>query len=429
VVQVTVERNATLASRRQPQQVPEEFRRFFDFGGADPSQPLPPEVGTGSGVIIDNDGRVITNNHVVADAERLRVRLVDGREYTATVVGTDPNTDIAVIKLTTATPERFATISLGNSDSLRVGDWVLALGSPLGLDFTVTAGIVSARGRQLSERAGALEAFIQTDAAINPGNSGGPLVDLYGRMVGVNTAIAGGPRFIGYGFAVPVNMAQRVVRDILEFGYVRRPRLGISVSNVTAVDAEAYKLDRILGAEVNSVEEGSPAARAGLQVGDVVVALDGRPIENATELTSQLAQRKPGDRVRLTVVRNGQRRDITAELAEFERSRDRTTARPAPDSPAARLGFDVATLTPQLAQRLGIEANRGVAITTVVPYSTAAMAGFRAGQIILSINGQEVKTPSDVERIASRLAAGGVASVRVRDPEIGETIINYRLGQ
>jgi serine protease Do len=194
------------------------------------------------------------------------------------------------------------------------------------------------------------------------------------------------------------------------------------------VDAEAYKLDRIVGAEVNSVEEGSPAARAGLQVGDVVVALDGRPIENATELTSQLAQRKPGERVGLTVVRNGQPRDITAQLAEFEHPRDRTSARPTPDSPAARLGFDVAALTPQLAQRLGSEATSGVAITTVVPYSSAAMAGFRAGQVILSINGQEVKTPSDVERIASHLAAGGVVSVRVRDPQIGETIINYRVG-
>jgi serine protease Do len=427
VVQVTVEESASRASQQQ-QQVPDDLRRFFGFGDAQPG-PAPPQTGTGSGVLFDAEGRIITNNHVVANADKLRVRLLDGHEYTAQVVGADPSTDIAVIKIAATNGEKFPTVTLGNSDSVRVGDWVLALGSPLGLDFTVTAGIISARGRQLSGEAGALESFIQTDAAINPGNSGGPLVDLYGQMVGVNTAIAGGQRFVGYGFAVPVNLARRVVRDLLAYGYVRRPRLGISVGNVTAVAAEAYHLDRIAGAEVKAVEEGSPAARAGIAVGDVVVALDGRPIETATDLTTELAQRKPGERVRLTLIRNGQRRDVTVELAEFARTRttaDRGTPRA---TPAARLGFDVAPLTAQIAQELGMRERSGVVVTSVAPYSAAAAAGLRRGQLVLRINDQEVRTPQDVARIAAQLRSGQVASVRVRDPQIGETIVNYRINQ
>ena len=427
VVQVTTERSAQIASGRQ-QQIPEDFYRFFGFEGPGPAPaPMPPETGMGSGVIFDPSGLIVTNNHVVADAERVRVRLLDGREFTADVVGTDPSTDIAVIRVR-AQSAAFAAIRIGDSDSVRVGDWVLALGSPLGLDFTVTAGIVSARGRQLSGQAGALEAFIQTDAAINPGNSGGPLVDLEGRFVGVNTAIAGGQRFVGYGFAVPVNLTRRVVRDLLEFGFVRRPRLGASVSSVTAVDAEAYELDRVAGAEINAVEEGSPAARAGLRPGDVVVALEGRSIESSTALITELAQRKPGDRVRLTVVRGGERREVAVELGEFERARQQARGGAGQSAPRARLGFDVATLSPERARQLGIEARSGVVVTDVEPYGAAAAAGIRPGQLVLSINDQTVGSPDDVDRIASRLRAGQVASVRVRDPQIGETIINYRLG-
>jgi serine protease Do len=427
VVQVTVEHQAQVAGRQS--EVPPEFRQFFGFGGSDGQAQAPPEMGTGSGFIIDSENRIITNNHVVANADRVRVRLVDGREYTAQVVGADASTDIALIKVQPTGGEKLPVVALGNSDSVRVGDWVLALGSPLGLDFTVTAGIVSARGRQLTGNAGALESFIQTDAAINPGNSGGPLVDLYGQVVAVNTAIAGGPRFVGYGFAVPINLARRVVRDLEQYGYVRRPRLGISVSPVTAVDAEAYHLDRIAGAQIRSVEDGSPAARAGLKVGDVVTALDGRPIDNASTLTTELAQRKPGDKVRLTIVRGGQQRDVTVELAEFERTRQTADRGQAPGSARDRLSFDVEALPPAVAQNLGFRAGEGVVIKDVSPYGPAARAGLRPGQIILRINDQDVKTPRDVARIAEQLKPGQVASIRVRDLEIGETIINYRLGQ
>ena len=429
VVQVTIERVSADRPLANQQQMPDELRRFFGFGlpGAQGGGPPTPEYAMGSGLIVDPDGRIITNNHVVAGATDLRVRLVDGREFAAKVVGTDPASDIALVKITPHQGETLPVVSLGNSDSIKVGDWVLALGSPLGLDFTVTAGIVSARGRQLSGNTGALEDFIQTDAAINPGNSGGPLVDLMGQVVGVNTAIAGGDRFVGYGFAVPINLTRRVMSDLVAYGFVHRPRLGITVANVTAVDAEAYKLDRIAGAQVKSVEDGSPAQRAGLRPGDVVTALDGHPINNATELTAALAQRKPGDRVTLTVVRKGAPRDIAVELGEFSRSPDTTAARGERESPAARLGFEFAALTPQLAEQLGTKGGSGVVVTRVLPLHPAAAAGVRPGQVILSINDQDAKSPSDVSRVAGQLKAGQVVSVRLRDPSLGETIVNYRV--
>jgi Do/DeqQ family serine protease len=427
VVQVTVERGAQVAGRSVP--VPDMFRYFFGLpeGGPDQQIPLLPQQSTGSGFIFDQQGHIVTNNHVVADAEQVRVRLVDGREYAAEVVGTDPSTDVAVLEVRPREEERLPVLTFADSDSLRVGDWVLALGNPLGLDFSVTAGIVSARGRQITGRTGALEAFIQTDAAVNPGNSGGPLVDLLGRVVGVNTAIVGGPRFVGYGFAVPIDLARRVVNDLLEYGYVRRPRLGVSVSDVTAVDAEAYGLDRIAGAEVNTVEAGSPADRAGIEVGDVVVALDGRPVDDATALTTALARRHPGERVRLAVIRDRVRRDVTVELGEFERPPAVARRGSGQQEGKHLLGFDVRPLTPELAARFGLGERQGVVVTDVVPFGPAASGGLRPGQLILQINGEKVARPEDVDRIAAKLSPGTVASVRVRDPQLGETIVNYRV--
>ena len=266
------------------QEIPEPFRRFFGLppGGSEEEQePVP---GAGSGFIIDDRGHVITNHHVIEDATSVIVRLVDGREFTATVVGSDPQTDVAVLKVEPPTNGKpLPTAELGDSSSLQVGDWVLALGSPLELEFTVTTGIVSAMGRQLTNRPSALEAFIQTDAAINPGNSGGPLVDLTGRVVGINTAIFGGPRFVGYGFAIPVSIAKKVVQDILQYGQVRRPQLGVNIQSVTEADAEVYGLPEIRGAEVVVVTPDSPAEAAGLRIGDVILELDGDPVQDGTD--------------------------------------------------------------------------------------------------------------------------------------------------
>jgi serine protease Do len=419
VVHIQVEREVP-ASRRLPRGLPDPFEFFFP-----PEGERPPMMGTGSGFILDDQGHIITNTHVVADASHVLVRLVDGREYTAEVVGADRNSDVAVIRIA---PEanRLSAALLGDSDLAHVGDWVLALGAPLGLDFTVTAGIISAKGRQITGGELALEAFIQTDAAINPGNSGGPLVDLTGRVVGINTAIFGGRAFVGYGFAVPINLAQRVVADLLEHGFVRRPQLGVGVQDVRAVDAEVYGLPEVRGAQVSTVQAGTPADEAGLEIGDVILAVDDEPVNNAADLITKLARRRPGDQVVITVFRQGRelRRPVT--LGEFEREEP---TREAPEERAQAeqiLGFSVAPLTAQAAERLGLTHREGVLITSVTPFSAAFTAGVRENMALLRINNQAVRSPADVRRIAAGLTAGQAVSLRVEAPETGETIINYR---
>ena len=421
VVYVFVEREGPTGARAVP--IPEPFRRFFEF--PEPEWEPPPQRGNGSGFILDAEGNIITNDHVVADASRITVRLLDGREFDAEVVGSDPTTDVAVIRPAEEV-EDLPHVELGNSDDVQVGDWVLALGNPLGLDFTVTAGIVSAKGRQLSGRETALESYIQTDAAINPGNSGGPLIDLQGRVIGVNSAISGGPRFVGYGFAVPANLARRVVDDLLEYGYVRRPRLGIRISSVTAVDAEAYGLEEVAGAEVNTVEEGSPADEAGLEIGDVIVALDGEPMDDATALTTALAERQPGEEVVLTVIRDGKRRRLTAKLGEFPHPGKGERAAAGERGAEELIGFSVEPLTPDIAGRLDYDVDRGVVISNVKRYGAAAAAGVRPGQLVLRLNGQRVRSVAEFRSAARSLEPGDVVSLRVRDPDVGETIINYR---
>jgi serine protease Do len=418
VVTITVESGGGTGQS----QVPESLRQFF--GLPDQFQ-APPQEGFGSGFVYDATGLVVTNNHVIADASRVTVRLQDGREFDAKIVGSDPDTDVGLVRIDAGGPLPAAT--LGNSDDIDVGDWVLALGNPLGLDFTVTAGIVSAKGRQLEANPSALQAFIQTDAAINPGNSGGPLIDVTGQVIGINTAISGGgSRFVGYGFAIPSNLVARIVSDLEKYGHVRRPRLGVGVNDITAVDAEAYGLVSVAGAEVVTVDEDSPAGHAGFEVGDVIVALDGESIPNATALTTALARHVPGDEVAITYIRQRKRATVRVQLAEF--AARETESQPATaEGPSALLGFSVRTLTPQLAERLGYKAGEsGVVIDEVAEYSEAARAGLRPGQIVRQINGHAIREPADVSRVTRDLHPGAVVSVRVRDPQVGETIINYR---
>ena len=422
VVYIEVEKKTSGLAQ---QQIPEPFRRFF---GMPPGGEQEPIGGAGSGFIFDREGHVITNNHVVADTDQVLVRLVDGREYTAKVVGSDDMTDVAVLKVEPHNGEQLPIAELGNSDGLQVGDWVLALGSPLELQFTVTAGIVSAKGRQLTGNQSNLEAFIQTDAAINPGNSGGPLVDLDGKVVGINTAIFGGERFVGYGFAIPVNIARKSVQDILQFGHVRRPQLGVTVQSVSEADAEVYKLPSIAGAEVVSVNPDSPAAKAGVQLGDVVVAVDGRPVKDATDLTTGLAQHQPGERAELTLYRKGQKQVVTVALGEFERA-DQTGNRPPQRQKLEEtLGFRVEPLTAETARELDLDRTAGVVITRVSPLGGAAAAGVQPGMVVVAINGEKVSTVADVERIAATVRTGSVVSLRVvgRQSE-DEMIINYRV--
>lgn len=407
--------------------LPEYFRRFFE----PPEEPLeqPPQLSTGTGFVYDPAGLVLTSGHVVDGATALRVRLQDGRELDAEIEGVDPSTDVAVLRLAGAA-EAFETIELGDSERLQVGDWVLALGNPLGLDFTVTAGIVSAKGRQLAGEGTQLEAYIQTDAAINPGNSGGPLIDLAGRAIGINAAIYGGVRYVGYGFAVPIDLARRVAADLVEFGRVHRPRLGVRVSDVTAVDAEAYGLDRVSGAEVNGVEPGSPADHAGLRPGDVIVQVDSDPIPDATRLTTLLAQLRPGDTVTLTIVREGERLTVPATLGEFYWGEEEAAPRAEPERSGVEeaLGFRLEPLTEEVARRLDLPGARqdALVVTAVAPYSAAARAGVRVGQRVVELEGVAVRRVQEVERIVAELRPGEAVSLRVEDPDLGETVINFR---
>ena len=410
--------------------LPEGHREFFGI----PDGEAQPMIGSGSGFVYDEDGLVLTNHHVVAQAEAIRVRLQDGHEYDAELVASDPTTDVAVLRVRLPEGRKLPVAPQGASAALRVGDWVLALGNPLGLDFTVTAGIVSAVGRQLEPRAGTLQSYIQTDAAINPGNSGGPLIDLRGRVVGINTAISGS-RFIGYGFAVPIEIARRVASDLVALGYVRRPMLGVRIEDVTEVDAEVYGLEQIAGAEVKRVEPQSAAAEAGLRVGDVVTLVDGEPVRDATALTARLALFQPGDEVELTVVRDGAVQRLRARLGEFPNEPRSTPVAGAPATEGRRLGFDVAPLTPALAREfdqaardVGVSApDEGVVVTTVTPNTPAENAGIRPGQIVLRLNGRAVDDVSAIESLAASVRSGSAVSVRVLDPDIGETIVNYRV--
>jgi len=403
---------------------PDPFRRFFDL----PQGPVatPPQRGAGSGFIISEDGLILTNHHVVVDATRIGVRLLDGQELDGTLVGSDAATDVALVRVDPPADETLPIAPLGEADSLLVGDWVLALGNPLGLDFTVTAGIVSAKGRTVAGDPSALQSFIQTDAAINPGNSGGPLIDLEGRVVGINSAIiGGGDRFVGYGLSIPIDIARRVKEDLLAYGYVKRPRLGVGVTDVTAVDAEAYGLDEVAGAEVNTVEGDSPADEAGLEVGDVIVELDGTPVKRANDLTTALVEDHPGDDVRLAIIRDGKREEVTATLGEFPHEESPAARESGSDAPERLIGFSVTPLTRELAQRFGYE-GPGVVVSDVARFGPAANAGIRPGQLIRSVNREPVDSPEAFRRVAGRIDPGEVVSLRLVDPQVGETIINYR---
>lgn len=404
-------------------------RPMFRFFGA--PEDSPGESGSGSGFIFDPEGYILTNNHVVQSASRLTVRLVDGREYSATVVGTDPNSDVAVIKIDAREGETLPVARFGDSHDLRVGDWVLALGSPFQLDFSVTAGIVSAKGRNriIDSDAMALESFIQTDAAINPGNSGGPLVDLLGNVVGVSTAIySPSGVYAGYGFAIPSSIAERVARDLVRYGVVHRPQLGVSVADVTADDAAYYELDRVAGALVKTVAEGSPAHAAGLQIGDVILGVDSTRVSDATQLIATLAQRDPGEQVDLTFLRGNRPLRVSVELGEFKTAERTQPVTREPVSRVSRPDFTVVGLDARYARQVGYE-GEGVIVRSVEPGSLPERRGLQPGMILNRVNEQPIASVTDLERAIGRLRPNAVLSLRVYDPSEGmrtETIINYR---
>ncbi|KAA3611865.1 MAG: DegQ family serine endoprotease [Planctomycetota bacterium] len=360
------------------------------FGNSPPRERF--EQGLGSGFVISEDGYVVTNSHVVREADDIRVTFADGREFPANVVGSDPQTDVAVLRVDA---DRLKPLYLGDSDSLRVGQWVAAIGSPYGLPSTLTSGIVSAKGRSQVGVAD-YEDFIQTDAAINPGNSGGPLVNLRGEVVGINTAIftrSGG--FQGIGFAIPMSMALPVVEQLIEDGSVERGRLGVLIQNLTEGLARSFGYESLRGALVSQVLADSPAEEAGLQPGDIVVLFDGDQVEDMDDLRLMVASSEPGEHIQIVVVRDGRRQQLEAIIGTAE-SHSPTLRK---SDWSRRLGFSVQTLDDQQRRMLGIlEEREGVLVTAVDPFGVAAQAGLRPKDVILSVNSKPVMTATEFAR-------------------------------
>jgi len=370
--------------------IPEPFRRFFGIPDM-PDQQAPKRemkrTSLGSGVIFTADGYIITNNHVIEDADEINVTLHTFEEYKATVVGRDPKSDLALIKIEPKTKLPF--VAFGDSDKLRVGEWVLAIGNPFGLQKTVTAGIVSAKGRAINNES--YGNFIQTDASINPGNSGGPLFNLAGEMVGVNTAIfsrTGGN--IGIGFAIPVNMAKNVLAQLKEHGKVTRGWLGVMIQQVTPELADNFGLDRPIGALVGQVVPGSPAEKAGLKAGDVIITYDGKEISQMSMLPAMVANTHVGEKIELVLVRDGKKQSISVEIGKLEDVE--TVVADTETGSSKKLGLTVQALTAKIAESLGIEETQGLIVSDINPGSAAAEAGILRGDIILEINREKIES-------------------------------------
>lgn len=375
----------------------EFFKRFF---GGDVPQREFRQHGLGSGFIISEDGYVVTNNHVVDRAQDIQVILEGGEKYEAKVIGKDPKTDLALLKI--EPKGKLPAIVFGDSDKLRIGDWVIAIGNPFGLGHTVTAGIVSAKGRVLGF--GNYDDFIQTDAPINPGNSGGPLFNLQGEVVGVNTAIVAGGQ--GIGFAIPINMARNVVEQIKDKGRVIRGWLGVLVQQVTPEIAEGMNLKEPRGALVSDVTPGGPAEKAGIKRGDVIVGINEHEVKSVSDLTSAVALTPPGTQSKLHVIREGEEKEITVTIGELPESTGGQAEERAQGEREERLGLSAGEITPEIASRFNLGEEKGVVITDVAPGSIAAESGFRPGDVVLEINRQPIRNMDDYEKGLEKIEKG-----------------------
>jgi Do/DeqQ family serine protease len=384
------------------------FREFF--GDRMPQQQQPPQrvQGVGSGVIVNSDGYILTNHHVVDGALEIKVELTDNRTFTAKLVGSDPPSDLAVLKIDS---KDLPTLSLGDSDKVRVGDFVLAVGNPLGIGQTVTSGIVSAKGRATGLSDGSFEDFLQTDAAINRGNSGGALVNTTGELIGINSQIlspSGGN--IGIGFAIPSNMAKVVMDQLMKTGKVRRGMLGVTIQSVDADLASSLNLPAARGAIVTSVANGGPAERAGLKRGDVITAINKQPIIDNNSLRNLVASLPPGSNVDVTASRNGRDQNFQVALAELpDRQRPESEDEDTSDSGAPsneKFGLTLQPLSAGTAQRYGLDANdEGLLVSRLDPSGSAANAGIRQGDLIQEVNRQPVRTVAEFSAAMQRSGA------------------------
>jgi serine protease Do len=381
------------------------FREFFGREFENFNRTIPMK-GKGSGFIVDGkEGYILTNNHVVGDADKITVTLLDGRTFEASLVGKDPTFDLAVVQVKA---DNLPSLELGDSDAAEVGEWVVAIGNPHGFENSVTAGIISAKNRTLQAGDVNFRGFLQTDAAINPGNSGGPLLDMKGRVIGINTAIV--PYAQGLGFAVPVNMAKQIMNYLIENGEVRRGMLGIMLQNLDAAFAETYKVPVERGAVVAQVMQDSPAEKAGLKRGDVIFAIDGNDMNNASDVSFYVRSKLAGDTVSLEIYRDSKKQTVKVELGEMDddsgdarrprgRGDDRDRDRGADES--TRIGARVSRITPDLKDEYNLDSDKGLVVVDVERGSVADAMGLRRGDQILEANRREITNISDWERAMS----------------------------
>ncbi len=393
----------------------EIFRRFFGM----PMMPSPQEqkhTSLGSGFIISSDGYILTNNHVVDHADKITVRLQDRRTLTARVIGTDPTYDIAVLKVDAG--GSLPAVSLGDSRSLKPGQWVLAIGSPFGFDYTVTQGIVSAVGRNLGQRDQPYTSFIQTDVPINRGNSGGPLFDLQGRVVGVNSQIYSNTGdYMGVSFSIPIDVAMNAVQQIKSKGYVSRGQLGVTMGPVSDDMVKAFKLDNGAGAAVVDVNPDSGAARAGIQAGDIILSYNGQPLQQAADLPPLVGMTRPGSKVPVEILRNGKKQTLEVTISEASRDQaavnHRSAMPPSSQSGSTTLGLTVQSLDNDTRKQLGLKSEQGVVIGGITG-PVAAQAGLQAGDVILMVNQQKVGSVAEFQAATKGVKPGDTVLLLVR---------------
>jgi serine protease Do len=413
VVKIIVEQSAPQAGANQsnPEEIPEYLRKFFEFRGNTPSPQERRGMGMGSGFIISQDGYILTNNHVVEGADSVLVRMSDRREFDAQVIGTDPRSDLALLRIAASD---LPVLRLATDDDLEVGEWVLAIGSPFGLDYSVTAGIVSAKGRSLpTERNENYVPFIQTDVAINPGNSGGPLFNLEGEVIGVNSQIftrSGGS--IGLSFAIPASVVRNVVDQLKADGRVTRGWLGVGIQDVDKNLAESFGLKRPRGALVSQVSTDSPAAKGGLRTGDIIVNFDGKEIPTSSDLPHVVGLVTPGTRVNVEIVREKKSKILKVTVGGLD-AEESYSLQEGNDKGArgGRLGVVVETLPPDSLERFGIKG--GVVVREVTQGSVAKSAGIRAGDVITLVDTHTIKSVESFEQAVSGLKAGSSVPLRL----------------
>jgi serine protease Do len=391
------------------------FKDFFDKFYGNEQQREYKQRSLGSGFIIDKDGYIVTNNHVIAGADEIKVKLNSGKEYDAKIIGRDPSTDIALIKIKAG--NNYSVATFGDSDSLKVGQWVVAIGSPFGLEHTVTAGIVSAKGRVIGS--GPYDDFIQTDASINPGNSGGPLIDMKGQVIGINTAIIAGGN--GIGFAIPVNLAKGIIRQLKKDGKVTRGWLGVGIQDISDEIAEYYGIKGKEGVLVSQVFPGDPADKAGIRTKDIIIDVNGKKITTSRELTRIIAAFHVGEMVKITLLRNGKEKTVNVKIAK--RQEGRLTLSGIPRKEQEAFGIRVSNLTPEIARKFNIRETKGVVVTNVRSGSQADDKGIQPGDIIKEINHRSINTVDDYKDATQKVKKDGAVIMLVKRANSGFFVI------